>query len=294
MSAVRAARPDHPGRRPRHHVRLARSSARPASWPRRSTTAAPRRPSASVRPILTVVTSLFLGIALYVGAIVTANTCSTLIAGHTRDRAAAPHRRHRRRRCVPASPATASSSACSARSSAPSSASCSPRTVRRHAARQRLAARHRRTCSSPWELLLPWSSPSCSPRGGPSRSDRAGCSPSPRSQALSSARRAQPRGGPAPARARKVSAILLIAGGAGLDPRRPGSSASAARRVLPAALGGFVSFTGIAVGATHHDAAGSAAGRPDRLSRPGLLLAGRNAVRAPTAPRGPPSGSSSA
>lgn len=37
-----------------------------------------------VRAILSVVGWLFLGIALYVGAIVTANTCATLIAGQTR------------------------------------------------------------------------------------------------------------------------------------------------------------------------------------------------------------------
>lgn len=37
-----------------------------------------------IKAILSVVGWLFLGIALYVGAIVTANTCATLIAGQTR------------------------------------------------------------------------------------------------------------------------------------------------------------------------------------------------------------------
>ncbi|WIB34773.1 hypothetical protein [Curtobacterium sp. MCJR17_043] len=39
---------------------------------------------ATVKAILSVIGWLFLGIALYVGAIVTANTCATLIAGQTR------------------------------------------------------------------------------------------------------------------------------------------------------------------------------------------------------------------
>ncbi len=39
---------------------------------------------AAVKSILSVIGWLFLGIALYVGAIVTANTCATIIAGQTR------------------------------------------------------------------------------------------------------------------------------------------------------------------------------------------------------------------
>ena len=39
---------------------------------------------AAVRAVLDVVGYLFLGIALYTSAVVTANTCSTVIAGRTR------------------------------------------------------------------------------------------------------------------------------------------------------------------------------------------------------------------
>ncbi|WP_248703463.1 ABC transporter permease [Curtobacterium sp. MWU13-2055] len=231
-----------------------------------------------VRAILSVVGWLFLGIALYVGAIVTANTCATLIAGQTRIIAL--------QRLVGATGAT-------------------------------LRARITRTglvvgvlggligavvgtglsavfvvvlrgngflpdtdyTLLPWELVLPIVAVVLATWGAFAAGSRRVLTVTPL-EALSSS--VEPshddvRSGTA----RKVWAIVLMAGGAALMLIGLAVSASSPIAVLPAALGGFVSFAGVAVGATivmppvlqligrigSHD--------------PVVLLAGRNAMRAP-------------
>ncbi|ROS63004.1 putative ABC transport system permease protein [Curtobacterium sp. PhB172] len=231
-----------------------------------------------VRAILSVVGWLFLGIALYVGAIVTANTCATLIAGQTRIIAL--------QRLVGATGAT-------------------------------LRARITRTglvvgvlggligavvgtglsavfvivlrgngflpdtdyTLLPWELVLPVVAVVLATWGAFAAGSRRVLTVTPL-EALSSS--VEPshddvRSGTA----RKVWAIVLMAGGAALVLIGLAVSASSPIAVLPAALGGFVSFAGVAVGATivmppvlqligrigSHD--------------PVVLLAGRNAMRAP-------------
>lgn len=231
-----------------------------------------------VKSILSVVGWLFLGIALYVGAIVTANTCATLIAGQTRIIAL--------QRLVGATGAT-------------------------------LRARITRTglvvgvlggligavvgtglsavfvvvlrgngflpdtdyTLLPWELALPVVAVVLATWGAFAAGSRRVLTVTPL-EALSSS--VEPshddvRSGTA----RKVWAIVLMAGGAALMLIGLAVSASSPIAVLPAALGGFVSFAGVAVGATivmppvlqligrigSHD--------------PVVLLAGRNAMRAP-------------
>ncbi|ROR33635.1 putative ABC transport system permease protein [Curtobacterium sp. JUb34] len=231
-----------------------------------------------VKSILSVVGWLFLGIALYVGAIVTANTCATLIAGQTRIIAL--------QRLVGATGAT-------------------------------LRARITRTglvvgvlggligavvgtglsavfvvvlrgngflpdtdyTLLPWELALPVVAVVLATWGAFAAGSRRVLTVTPL-EALSSS--VEPshddvRSGTA----RKVWAIVLMAGGAALMLIGLAVSASSPIAVLPAALGGFMSFAGVAVGATivmppvlqligrigSHD--------------PVVLLAGRNAMRAP-------------
>ncbi|QZQ56987.1 FtsX-like permease family protein [Curtobacterium sp. TC1] len=231
-----------------------------------------------VKAILSVVGWLFLGIALYVGAIVTANTCATLIAGQTRIIAL--------QRLVGATGAT-------------------------------LRARITRTglvvgvlggligavvgtglsavfvvvlrgngflpdtdyTLLPWELVLPVVAVVLATWGAFAAGSRRVLTVTPL-EALSSS--VEPshddvRSGTA----RKVWAIVLMAGGAALMLIGLAVSAGSPIAVLPAALGGFVSFAGVAVGATivmppvlqligrigSHD--------------PVVLLAGRNAMRAP-------------
>lgn len=231
-----------------------------------------------VQSILSVVGWLFLGIALYVGAIVTANTCATLIAGQTRIIAL--------QRLVGATGAT-------------------------------LRARITRTglvvgvlggligavvgtglsalfvvvlrgngflpdtdyTLLPWELVLPVVAVVLATWGAFAAGSRRVLTVTPL-EALSSS--VEPshddlRSGTA----RTVWAIVLMAGGAALMLIGLAVSAGSPIAVLPAALGGFVSFAGVAVGATivmppvlqligrigSHD--------------PVVLLAGRNAMRAP-------------
>jgi putative ABC transport system permease protein len=231
-----------------------------------------------IKAILSVVGWLFLGIALYVGAIVTANTCATLIAGQTRIIAL--------QRLVGATGAT-------------------------------LRARITRTglvvgvlggvvgavvgtalsalfvvvlrgngvlpdagyTYVPWELVLPVVAVVLATWGAFAAGSRRVLTVTPL-EALSSS--VEPshddvRSGTA----RKVWAIVLMAGGAVLMLLGLAVSSLSPVAVLPAALGGFVSFAGVAVGATvvmppvlqligrigSHD--------------PVVLLAGRNAMRAP-------------
>ena len=231
-----------------------------------------------VKAILSVVGWLFLGIALYVGSIVTANTCATLIAGQTRIIAL--------QRLVGATGAT-------------------------------LRARITRTglvvgvlggligavagtaltalfvmilrrdgflpdtsyTLLPWELALPVVAVVLTTWGAFGVGSRRVLTVTPL-QALSSS--IEPshddlRSGTA----RKVWAILLIGGGALLMLVGLLASTASPMAVLPAALGGFVSFAGIAVGATIvMPPVLQLIGRIGSRD-PVVLLAGRNAMRAP-------------
>jgi len=231
-----------------------------------------------VKAILSVVGWLFLGIALYVGSIVTANTCATLIAGQTRIIAL--------QRLVGATGAT-------------------------------LRARITRTglvvgvlggligavagtaltalfvmilrrdgflpdtsyTLLPWELVLPVVAVVLTTWGAFGVGSRRVLTVTPL-QALSSS--IEPshddlRSGTA----RKVWAILLIGGGALLMLVGLLASTASPMAVLPAALGGFVSFAGIAVGATIvMPPVLQLIGRIGSRD-PVVLLAGRNAMRAP-------------
>lgn len=231
-----------------------------------------------VQSILSVVGWLFLGIALYVGAIVTANTCATLIAGQTRIIAL--------QRLVGATGATLRA-----------------RITRTGLVVGVLGGLIGAVVGSglsalfvvvlrgngflpdtdytllPWELVLPVVAVVLATWGAFAAGSRRVLTVTPL-EALSSS--VEPshddlRSGTA----RTVWAIVLMAGGAALMLIGLAVSAASPIAVLPAALGGFVSFAGVAVGATivmppvlqligrigSHD--------------PVVLLAGRNAMRAP-------------
>ena len=231
-----------------------------------------------IKAILSVVGWLFLGIALYVGAIVTANTCATLIAGQTRIIAL--------QRLVGATGAT-------------------------------LRARITRTglvvgvlggvvgavvgtalsaliaivlrgngvlpdaeyTYVPWELVLPVVAVVLATWGAFAAGSRRVLTVTPL-EALSSS--VEPshddvRSGTA----RKVWSIVLMAGGAVLMLLGLAVSSLSPIAVLPAALGGFVSFAGVAVGATIvMPPVLQLIGRIGS-NDPVVLLAGRNAMRAP-------------
>ncbi|MCS6577177.1 ABC transporter permease [Curtobacterium poinsettiae] len=231
-----------------------------------------------IKAILSVVGWLFLGIALYVGAIVTANTCATLIAGQTRIIAL--------QRLIGATGATLRAritrtglvvgvlgGVIGAVVGTALSAlfvvvlrgnGVLPDTVYTYV---------------PWELVLPVVAVVLATWGAFASGSRRVLTVTPL-EALSSS--VEPshddvRSGTA----RKVWAIVLMAGGALLMALGLAVSSVSPVAVLPAALGGFVSFAGVAVGATivmppvlqligrigSHD--------------PVVLLAGRNAMRAP-------------
>lgn len=231
-----------------------------------------------MKAILSVVGWLFLGIALYVGAIVTANTCATLIAGQTRIIAL--------QRLVGATGAS-------------------------------LRARINRTglvvgvlggligavvgtglsalfvvvlrgngflpdtayTIVPWELVLPVVAVVLATWGAFAAGSRRVLTVTPL-EALSSS--VEPshddvRSGTA----RKVWAIVLMAAGGLLLLVGLLASGLSPIAVLPAALGGFVSFAGVAVGATIvMPPVLQLIGRIGARD-PVVLLAGRNAMRAP-------------
>ena len=233
---------------------------------------------APVEAILSVIGWLFLGIALYVGAIVTANTCATLIAGQTRTIAL--------QRLVGATGAA----------------------LRRRITRTGLlvglvggvlgavvgtgltalfVAVLRGTgflpdtayTLVPWELALPLVAVVLATWGAFASGSRRVLTVTPL-QALSST--VEPshddlRSGTA----RRVWAVLLIVVGALLMLLGLAISPVSALAVLPAALGGFVSFSGIAVGATIVMPPVLALIGRIGSRDPVVLLAGRNAMRAP-------------
>ena len=233
---------------------------------------------APVEAILSVIGWLFLGIALYVGAIVTANTCATLIAGQTRTIAL--------QRLVGATGAA----------------------LRRRITRTGLlvglvggvlgavvgtgltalfVAVLRGTgflpdtayTLVPWELALPLVAVVLATWGAFASGSRRVLTVTPL-QALSST--VEPshddlRSGTA----RRVWAVLLIVVGALLMLLGLAISPVSALAVLPAALGGFVSFSGVAVGATIVMPPVLALIGRIGSRDPVVLLAGRNAMRAP-------------
>lgn len=231
-----------------------------------------------VRAILSVVGWLFLGIALYVGAIVTANTCATLIAGQTRIIAL--------QRLIGATGA-----ALRARITRTGLLVGVIGGVAGVVVGTGLSAVFVLVLRSdgflpdttytlvPWELVLPVAAVVLATWGAFGVGSRRVLSVTPL-EALSSS--IEPshddvRSG----RARAVWAVVLMAAGALLMLVGLLVSTSSPMAVLPAALGGFVSFAGVAVGATivmppvlH------LIGRIGSRD-PVVLLAGRNAVRAP-------------
>ncbi|WP_412873997.1 FtsX-like permease family protein [Curtobacterium poinsettiae] len=231
-----------------------------------------------IKAILSVVGWLFLGIALYVGAIVTANTCATLIAGQTRIIAL--------QRLIGATGATLRAritrtglvvGVLGGVIGAVVGTALSALFV--VVLRGNGVLPDTEYTYVPWELVLPVVAVVLATWCAFASGSRRVLTVTPL-EALSSS--VEPshddvRSGTA----RKVWAIVLMAGGALLMALGLAVSSVSPVAVLPAALGGFVSFAGVAVGATivmppvlqligrigSHD--------------PVVLLAGRNAMRAP-------------
>lgn len=232
----------------------------------------------SVEAILSVIGWLALGVALYVGAIVTANTCATLIAGQTRIIAL--------QRLVGAT-----------------GASLRGRITRTGLVVGVLGGLIGAVAGTgltalfvvilrgngflpdtsytmlPWQLVLPIAAVVLATWGAFGVGSRRVLTVTPL-QALSSS--VEPshddvRSG----RGRTVlSVVLIVVGAVLMGVGLVGSSASPVA-VLPAALGGFVSFAGIAVGATIvMPPVLQLIGRIGSRD-PVVLLAGRNAMRAP-------------
>ncbi|WP_439691300.1 FtsX-like permease family protein [Curtobacterium sp. SP.BCo] len=231
-----------------------------------------------VRAILSVVGWLFLGIALYVGAIVTANTCATLIAGQTRIIAL--------QRLVGATGATLRGritrtgllvGVLGGLIGAVAGTGLSALFV--VVLRGNGFLPDTTYTLLPWELVLPVAAVVLATWGAFAVGSRRVLTVTPL-QALSSS--VEPtheyvRSGTA----RKVWAILLMAGGALLMVVGLVGSSASPIAVLPAALGGFVSFAGVAVGATIvMPPVLQLIGRIGSRD-PVVLLAGRNAMRAP-------------
>jgi len=231
-----------------------------------------------VKAILSVVGWLFLGIALYVGAIVTANTCATLIAGQTRIIAL--------QRLVGATGATLRSritrtglvvGVLGGLIGAVAGTGLTALFVVVLRGNEFLPDTSYTLL--PWELVLPIAAVVLATWGAFGVGSRRVLTVTPL-EALSSS--VEPshddvRSGTA----RKVWAIVLIAGGAALMVVGLLASSMSPVAVLPAALGGFVSFAGIAVGATIvMPPVLQLIGRIGSRD-PVVLLAGRNAMRAP-------------
>ncbi|MGG7308067.1 FtsX-like permease family protein [Curtobacterium sp. AB451] len=231
-----------------------------------------------VKAILSVVGWLFLGIALYVGAIVTANTCATLIAGQTRIialqrlvGATGPSLRARITRTGLVVGvvggligAVVGTGLCAVFVLVLRADGFLPDTA---------------YTMVPWELVLPVAAVVLATWGAFAAGSRRVLTVTPL-EALSSS--VEPshddvRSGIA----RTVWAIVLMATGGLLVLVGLLASGLSPVAVLPAALGGFVSFAGVAVGATIvMPPVLQLIGRIGSRD-PVVLLAGRNAMRAP-------------
>lgn len=231
-----------------------------------------------VKAILDVIGWLFLGIALYVGAIVTANTCATLIAGQTRILAL--------QRLVGATGATLRSRITRAGLVVGVVGGLVGAVVGTGLSALFVAVLRGNGFLPdttytlvPWQLVLPIVAVVLATWGAFAVGSRRVLTVTPL-QALSSS--VEPshddvRSGTA----RKVWAILLMAGGGALMVLGLAVSGASPLAVLPAALGGFVSFAGIAVGATIVMPPVLALIGRIGAKDPVVLLAGRNAMRAP-------------
>lgn len=232
----------------------------------------------SVKAVLSVIGWLALGIALYVGAIVTANTCATLIAGQTRVIAL--------QRLVGATGVSLRARITRTGLVVGLLGGLTGAVVGTGLAAVFVAVLRgngflpdRSYTLLPWELVLPVVAVVLATWGAFAAGSRRVLTVTPL-QALSSS--VEPshedvRTGTA----RKVWAILLMAAGALLALVGLALSAATPLAVLPAALGGFVSFAGVAVGATIvMPPVLQAIGRIGSHD-PVVLLAGRNATRAP-------------
>lgn len=231
-----------------------------------------------VKAILSVVGWLFLGIALYVGSIVTANTCATLIAGQTRiialQRLVGATGATLRARITRTGLAVGVLGGLIGAVAGTALTALFVMILRRDGFLPDTSY-----TLLPWELVLPIVAVVLTTWGAFGVGSRRVLTVTPL-QALSSS--VEPshddiRSGTA----RKVWAILLIGGGALLMLVGLLASAASPMAVLPAALGGFVSFAGIAVGATIvMPPVLQLIGRIGSRD-PVVLLAGRNAMRAP-------------
>ncbi|PCN47203.1 ABC transporter permease [Curtobacterium sp. 'Ferrero'] len=232
----------------------------------------------AVRAILSVVGWLFLGIALYVGAIVTANTCATLIAGQTRVIAL--------QRLVGATGATLRSRITRAGLLVGVVGGLLGAVVGTGLSavfvlvlRENGFLPDTAYTLVPWELVLPIAAVVLATWGAFAAGSRRVLTVTPL-EALSSS--VEPshddvRSG----RARVVWSVVLVVLGGGLMAIGLTASALSPMAVLPAALGGFVSFAGIALGATVvMPPVLQLVGRIGAKD-PVVLLAGRNAMRAP-------------
>ena len=231
-----------------------------------------------VKAILSVVGWLFLGIALYVGSIVTANTCATLIAGQTRiialQRLVGATGATLRARITRTGLAVGVLGGLIGAVAGTALTALFVMILRRDGFLPDTSY-----TLLPWELVLPIVAVVLTTWGAFGVGSRRVLTVTPL-QALSSS--VEPshddiRSGTA----RKVWAILLIGGGTLLMLVGLLASAASPMAVLPAALGGFVSFAGIAVGATIvMPPVLQLIGRIGSRD-PVVLLAGRNAMRAP-------------
>ncbi|MGL3199535.1 MULTISPECIES: FtsX-like permease family protein [Curtobacterium] len=232
----------------------------------------------TVESILSVIGWLFLGIALYVGAIVTANTCATIIAGQTRIIAL--------QRLVGATGATLRARITRAGllvgvvgGLIGAVVGTGLSAVFVMVLRGNGFLPDTGYTLVPWELVLPVAAVVLATWGAFAAGSRRVLSVTPL-EALSSS--VEPshddvRSG----RARSVWAVVLMVLGGGLMAIGLVGSAASPIAVLPAALGGFVSFAGVAVGATIvMPPVLQLIGRIGAKD-PVVLLAGRNAMRAP-------------
>jgi len=233
---------------------------------------------ASVKSVLDVVGWLFLGIALYVGAIVTANTCATLIAGQTRVIAL--------QRLVGATGATLRSRITRAGLVVGVIGGLIGVVVGTGLSALFVAVLRGNGFLPdtsytlvPWQLVLPVVAVVLATWGAFAVGSRRVLTVTPL-QALSSV--VEPSHDDVTSGlARKVWAVLLMAGGGALMLMGLLLSASGPVAVFPAALGGFISFAGVAIGATIvMPPVLSLIGRIGAKD-PVVLLAGRNALRAP-------------
>ncbi|ROP65824.1 ABC transporter permease [Curtobacterium sp. ZW137] len=231
-----------------------------------------------VKSILDVIGWLFLGIALYVGAIVTANTCATLIAGQTRIIAL--------QRLVGATGATLRARIVRAGLVVGVLGGLVGAVVGTGLTALFVAVLRGNGFLPdttytlvPWQLVLPVVAVVLATWGAFGVGSRRVLTVTPL-EALSSS--VEPshddvRSGTA----RKVWAILLMAGGGALMLLGLVLSTVTPIAVLPAALGGFVSFAGVSVGATIVMPPVLALIGRIGAKDPVVLLAGRNAMRAP-------------